>query len=65
MGVGTAILEVAGLSFLGLGAQPPAPEWGAMIAQGRNAILSAPHIVLFPGLAILLTVLGFNLVGET
>jgi len=62
--IGTAILEVAGLSFLGLGAQPPAPEWGAMIAQGRGAIFAAPHIVLFPGLAIMLTVLGFNLLGD-
>ena len=64
LGVGIAILEVAGLSFLGLGAQPPAPEWGAMLGQGRGAIFAAPHIVLFPGLALLLTVLGFNLVGD-
>jgi ABC-type dipeptide/oligopeptide/nickel transport system permease subunit len=62
--IGTAILEVAGLSFLGLGAQPPAPEWGAMIAQGRGAVFAAPHIVIFPGLAIMLTVLGFNLLGD-
>jgi peptide/nickel transport system permease protein len=64
LGIGTAILEAAGLSFLGLGAQPPTPEWGAMIAQGRGAVLAAPHIVLFPGLAIMLTVLGFNLLGD-
>jgi peptide/nickel transport system permease protein len=64
LGIGTAILEAAGLSFLGLGAQPPTPEWGAMIAQGRGAVLSAPHIVLFPGLSIMLTVLGFNLLGD-
>ena len=63
-GIGTVILEVAGLSFLGLGVQPPTPEWGAMIAQGRGAILSAPHIVLFPGLAMTLTMLGFNLLGD-
>ena len=62
--VGTAILEVAGLSFLGLAAQPPAPEWGAMIAQGRGAVFAAPHIMLFPGLAIMLTVVGFNLLGD-
>jgi ABC-type dipeptide/oligopeptide/nickel transport system permease subunit len=64
LGVGTAILEAAGLSFLGLGAQPPAPEWGAMLGQGRGAIFSAPHIVLYPGLALALTVLAFNLLGE-
>lgn len=64
LGVGTAILEAAGLSFLGLGAQPPAPEWGAMLGQGRGAVFSAPHIVLYPGLALALTVLGFNLLGE-
>jgi peptide/nickel transport system permease protein len=62
--IGTAILEVAGLSFLGLAAQPPAPEWGAMITQGRGAVFAAPHILLFPGLAIMLAVLGFNLLGD-
>ncbi len=64
LGIGTAILDAAGLSFLGLGAQPPTPEWGAMLGQGRYAIFSAPHIVLFPGLAIMFTVLGFNLLGD-
>jgi peptide/nickel transport system permease protein len=64
LGVGTAILEAAGLSFLGLGVQPPTPEWGAMLDQGRGAVFAAPHIVLFPGLAIMLTVLGFNLLGD-
>jgi len=64
VGIGTAILEAAGLSFLGLGAQPPTPEWGAMLGQGRGAVFAAPHIVLFPGLAIMLTVLGFNLLGD-
>lgn len=64
LGIGVVILEVAGLSFLGLGAEPPMPEWGAMIGQGRGAIFAAPHIVLFPGLAIMLTVLGFNLLGD-
>ncbi len=64
LGIGLAILEAAGLSFLGLGAQPPTPEWGAMLGQGREAVLAAPHIVLFPGLALMLTVLGFNLLGD-
>ena len=64
LGIGTAILDAAGLSFLGLGAQPPRPEWGAMLGQGRYAMFTAPHIVLFPGLAIMLTVLGFNLLGD-
>lgn len=64
LGIGTAILEAAGLSFLGLGAQPPTPEWGAMLGQGRWAVFAAPHIVLFPGLAIMLTVLGFNFLGD-
>lgn len=64
LGIGTAILETAALSFLGLGAQPPTPEWGAMLASERNQLFSAPHLVLFPGLAIMLTVLGFNLLGD-
>ena len=64
LGIGTAILDAAGLSFLGLGAQPPTPEWGAMLGQGRFAVFSAPHIVIFPGVAIMLTVLGFNLLGD-
>ena len=59
--VAIAILTAASLSFLGLGAQPPAPEWGAMLANGRNYILIAPHLVIFPGLAIILLVLGLNL----
>jgi len=64
LGIGTAILETAALSFLGLGAQPPQPEWGAMLAVERNQVFSAPHLVFFPGLAIMLTVLGFNLLGD-
>jgi peptide/nickel transport system permease protein len=64
LGIGAAILEAAGLSFLGLGAQPPTPEWGAMLGQGRGAIFAAPHIILFPSIAIMLTVLGFNLFGD-
>ncbi len=64
LGIGTAILETAALSFLGLGAQPPQPEWGAMLASERNQVFSAPHLVFFPGLAIMVTVLGFNLLGD-
>jgi len=64
LGVATAILEAAGLSFLGLGAQPPAPEWGAMLAEERNQVFTSPHLVFFPGLAIMITVLGFNLMGD-
>ena len=64
LGVATAILDVAALSFLGLGAQPPAAEWGSMLGGERNQIFSAPHLVFFPGLAIMLTVLGFNLLGD-
>lgn len=64
LGIGTAILEVAALSFLGLGALPPTAEWGAMIADGRKFFSSAPHLVFYPGVFILLTVLSFNLVGD-
>jgi len=64
LGIGTAILETAALSFLGLGAQPPQPEWGAMLASERNQVFSSPHLVFFPGLAIMITVLGFNLLGD-
>jgi ABC-type dipeptide/oligopeptide/nickel transport system permease subunit len=62
--VATAILWAAGLSFLGLGAQAPTPEWGAMLANGRTFIRQAPHVVTFPGLAIMTTVLGLNLLGD-
>jgi len=64
LGVATAILEAAGLSFLGLGAQPPTPEWGTMLATERNNVFTSPHLVFFPGLAIMITVLGFNLMGD-
>jgi len=64
LGIGTAILSTAALSFIGMGAQPPDPEWGAMLAAERNQVFSAPHLVFFPGLAIMLTVLGFNLLGD-
>ncbi|MFT9486983.1 MAG: ABC transporter permease subunit [Tepidibacillus sp.] len=64
MRIGTAILVASSLSFLGLGAQPPTPEWGAMLSSGRNYLGTAPHVALFPGLAIFLTVLAFNLLGD-
>jgi ABC-type dipeptide/oligopeptide/nickel transport system permease subunit len=62
--MGSALLTASGLSFLGLGAQPPSPEWGAMLATGREYMRVAPHVVLFPGLAIVWVVLGFNLLGD-
>jgi peptide/nickel transport system permease protein len=64
LGIGTAVLEVAGLSFLGLGAQPPTPEWGQMISREYNNLQNAAHLVFFPGVALTLTVLGFNLLGD-
>lgn len=64
LGIATAILDTAALSFLGLGAQPPTAEWGAMIGAERNQIFTAPHLVWFPGMAIVLTVLAFNLLGD-
>jgi ABC-type dipeptide/oligopeptide/nickel transport system permease subunit len=64
LGIGTAIVEVAALSFLGLGAQPPTPEWGLMVSAERNQIFTAPFLVLIPGVAIALVVLGFNLLGD-
>jgi peptide/nickel transport system permease protein len=60
----TAILSIAGLSFLGLGAQPPTPEWGVMLGNGKSFIRLAPHMTIVPGLAIMLVVLGFNLIGD-
>jgi len=62
--IATAILWAAGLGFLGLGAQAPTPEWGTMLSRGRVYIRVAPHITTFPGLAIVLSVLGFNLLGD-
>ncbi len=64
LGIATAILEAAALSFLGLGAQPPTPEWGLMLGEERNSVFNAPHLVFFPGIAIMLTVLAFNLLGD-
>ena len=60
----TAILTAAGLSFLGMGAQPPTLEWGAMLSNGRDFIFSAPYVAVFPGLAIAFLVIGFNLFGD-
>lgn len=64
LSMASAILSAAGLSFLGLGAQPPTPEWGAMLSDARSALQIAPWVVTFPGLAIMLNVLGFNLLGD-
>jgi peptide/nickel transport system permease protein len=64
LSLGTAILDAAGLSFLGLGAQPPTPEWGAMLAGGRELLLEAPWVMTFPGLAIFAVVLALNLFGD-
>ena len=64
LGIATAILDTAALSFIGLGAQPPTSEWGFMLASERNQVFSAPYLVFFPGLAIMITVLAFNLLGD-
>ncbi|WP_306575345.1 glutathione ABC transporter permease GsiD [Oligella urethralis] len=64
MRIGTSIITAASLSFLGMGAQPPTPEWGAMLNDARADMLIAPHVALFPALAIFFTVLAFNLLGD-
>lgn len=64
LGIGGAILAEASLSFLGLGAQPPAPSWGSMLSTGRDYLQQAPWLSVYPGLAIFLTVMGFNLLGD-
>jgi ABC-type dipeptide/oligopeptide/nickel transport system permease subunit len=64
LGIASAILNAAALSFLGLGAQPPTPEWGLMLGQESNSVFNAPFLVFFPGVAIMVTVLAFNLVGD-
>jgi len=64
LAIATAIIEAAALGFLGLGAQAPAPEWGKMLADARKFLLNAPWTMIFPGIAIMLTVLGFNLMGD-
>jgi glutathione transport system permease protein len=62
--IGTSIITAASLSFIGMGAQPPTPEWGAMLNEARADMMSAPHVAIFPSLAIFLTVLAFNLLGD-
>ncbi|MEK5496390.1 ABC transporter permease [Bacillus sp. FSL M8-0077] len=64
LAIGTAIIEAAALGFLGLGAQAPSPEWGKMLADARPYLVQAPWTLFFPGIAIMLTVLGFNLMGD-
>ena len=64
LGMGNAILFAAGLGFLGIGVQPPTPEWGAMLGSGRAYLFNAPHVATFPGIAIFLSVLSFNLLGD-
>lgn len=64
MRIGTSILTAASLSFLGMGAQPPTPEWGAMLNEARSDMVIAPHVAIFPALAIFFTVLAFNLLGD-
>ena len=63
--IGTMMMELAGLSFLGLGAQPPLAEWGSMMSEGRSMLQTSPWVVLAPGMAIFVTVLTFNLLGDT
>src|SRR4029453_18209451 len=64
LGIAGAILDVAALSFLGLGAQPPLAEWGSMIGLDRNQLFSAPNLIVAPGIALSISVLGFNLLGD-
>ncbi|HEX9012050.1 MAG TPA: ABC transporter permease subunit, partial [Anaerolineaceae bacterium] len=64
LGIATAILDAAALSFLGLGAQAPTPEWGLMLGEEKNSVFNAPYLVIFPGLAIMVVVLSFNLLGD-
>jgi glutathione transport system permease protein len=64
MRIGTSIITAASLSFLGMGARPPTPEWGAMLNEARSDMVIAPHVAIFPALAIFLTVLAFNLLGD-
>ena len=63
--IGTMMMEIAGLSFLGLGAAPPTAEWGSMMSNGRSMLQTSPWVILAPGTAIFLTVVIFNLVGDT
>ncbi|MBT9448360.1 MAG: ABC transporter permease subunit [Desulfobacterales bacterium] len=65
IGLGKAVLGVSALGFLGFGVQPPSPEWGTLLMEGKDYILRAPHLSLYPGIAIMLSVLSFNLLGDT
>jgi len=64
MGIGNTILAAAGLSYIGLGVQPPTPEWGAMLSAGKSVITRYPHLCIFPGLCIMVVVLCFNMLGD-
>ncbi|MCG7849791.1 MAG: ABC transporter permease, partial [ANME-2 cluster archaeon] len=64
IGMGNTILSITGLSFLGLGAQPPTPEWGAMLSESKSFMTTAPHLMIFPGLMIMIVVLAFNFLGD-
>lgn len=64
VGLGGDLLAIAGLSFLGLGAQPPMPEWGLMVSEGRNYLFDAPHVMVIPGLCLMSLVLALNLLGD-
>ena len=64
LGIGGAVLDVAALSFLSLGAAPPTAEWGSMVAQESGRLFTAPGLIFFPGFALVLTVFGFNLLGD-
>jgi ABC-type dipeptide/oligopeptide/nickel transport system permease subunit len=64
LSIGTAVLDAAALSFLGVGSQPPDAEWGFMLSEARNSVFAQPYLVFYPGLAIMLTVLAFNLLGD-
>jgi len=63
-GLGSGVLIIGGLSFLGLGVQPPTPEWGSMLSQGRRLMVAAPHLILWPGIALSLAVLSVNILGD-
>ena len=64
MGIGNTILQAASLSYIGLGVQPPTPEWGAMLSEGKAMLTKYPHLCIFPGLAIMLVVLSLNMLGD-
>ena len=64
LNVGALIVETAGLSFIGLGAQPPTADWGTMLADGRQFMMTSPHVAAIPGLAVLALVWGLNMVGD-